>query len=390
MVGWWLMVGGATAAQTPSPTAQEPLVIELFSRAGCTHCQTASVFVHELARTHGAELRHHRIDEDPAALERLNDLTTQSGHALVAVPAVYVRGQLFIGFESVETTGRAIGEWIAHGSNTSDGDGAICSVDANEPCEPQPGSPPSTVRIPWLGTLDVRDLGLPTFTIALGLVDGFNPCAMWVLLFVLSMLIHLKSRARMALIGGTFVLVSGLVYFVFMAAWLNFFLIVGFSRWLQPVLGGIALVIGGIHVKDFFALKQGISLSIPEASKPGIYRRARDVLKAESLPSSLVTVVVLAVMVNMVELLCTAGLPAVYTQILTSRELDQLSYYAYLGLYNLAYMLDDAAMLTVAVVTLSQRKLQERGGRVLKLVSGLVMASLGLLLLFKPEWLAFS
>jgi len=229
---------------------------------------------------------------------------------------------------------------------------------------------------------------LPAFTIALGLLDGFNPCAMWVLLFLLSLLVNLQVRWKMALIAGIFVAVSGLVYFAFMAAWLNVFLLIGMSRLTQIVLGGIAGFIGIINIKDFFALRRGVSLSIPDAAKPGLYARVRRILQAENVLGAMAGVVVLAVLVNLIELLCTAGFPAVYTQILAQQQLPQWKNYAYLGLYNAAYVLDDSLMVTIAVVTLGRRKLQEHEGRWLKLVSGLVMTGLGVILIAKPEWVS--
>jgi hypothetical protein len=245
-----------------------------------------------------------------------------------------------------------------------------------------------TVIVPFLGPLSVDDLGLPIFTIILGLLDGFNPCAMWVLLFLLSMLVNLHDRKKMFLIGGMFVAVSGLVYFAFMAAWLNLFLVIGVSRITQALLGAVATIIGLLNIKDFFAFGRGVSVGIPEAAKPGIYAQVRRVLSAENLVGALSAVAVLGVLVNTVELLCTAGLPAIYTRVLTTYKLPTWAYYGYLVLYNLAYIADDSLMLAIAVVTLSRKKLQEKGARWLKLISGVVMFVLGLLLILRPEWLA--
>jgi hypothetical protein len=210
---------------------------------------------------------------------------------------------------------------------------------------------------------------------------------MWVLLFLLSLLVNLRNRLKMALIAGTFVAVSGLVYFVFMAAWLNMFLLIGLSRPIQIGFGVIALLVGVVNVKDFFALRHGISLSIPESAKPGLYARIRRILQADNLAAALAGIVILAGLVNLIELLCTAGFPALYTQILTLHQMPAWEYYSYLGLYNLAYIFDDSLMVTIAVVTLSRRKLQERAGRWLKLASGLVMVGLSAVLLLQPEWL---
>jgi uncharacterized membrane protein HdeD (DUF308 family) len=204
---------------------------------------------------------------------------------------------------------------------------------------------------------------------------------------LLSILVNLKDRWKILAIAGTFVFVSGAAYFAFMAAWLNVFEWIGFLRPVQIALGLLAITIGTIHVKDFFAFRQGPSLSIPDAAKPGIYERIRRIVNAESLPAAIAGAFVLAVLVNVVELLCTAGLPALYTSILSQQGYGSLGRYGYLLLYILAYMFDDTLMVAGVVASLNRFKLQESGGRWLKLVSGSVIMLLGLVMLFRPEWL---
>jgi len=245
----------------------------------------------------------------------------------------------------------------------------------------------SEIDLPWIGRVSADRLGLPLFTLVIGLVDGFNPCAMWVLLFLLSVLVNLRDRWKILAVAGTFVFISGAAYFAFMAAWLNVLLIVGFLRWVQVALAMLAIIVGSIHVKDFFAFKKGISLSIPESAKPGIYARVRKIVMAESLFAAIAGATVLAVLVNVIELLCTAGLPALYSQILMMQDFPAWKNYAYLGLYVAAYMFDDAVMVSIVIATLGKRKLQENEGRWLKLVSGLVILLLGLILLLRPQWL---
>lgn len=349
-------------------TLSSPIVLEVFSRPGCPHCAAAAPFLEALQRERPElQVRIYNVEDDPAALARLRELATQHHIQAPGVPAFAVGGELLIGYRDEETTGRQIRALLDR-----------------LPAQPQRLETIDTV----LGTLNVRTLGLPLFTLIVGLLDGFNPCAMWVLLFLLSLLVNLRDRLKMFIIGGTFVAVSGLVYFAFMAAWLNIFLLIGFSRATQVTLGSVAALIGLINVKDFFAFGQGVSLSIPESVKPGIYTRVRRILQAESLIGALASVMVLAVLVNTIELLCTAGLPAVYTQILTLHHLPWWAYYGYLGLYNIAYIFDDSLMLTIAIVTLGRRKLQEKEGRWLKLISGVVMLGLGVVLLITPGWLA--
>lgn len=244
---------------------------------------------------------------------------------------------------------------------------------------------PEHVEVPFFGNLSVSKLGMPAFTFLIGLVDGFNPCAMWVLVFLLSVLVNIKERKKILLVAGTFVIVSGLAYFTFMAAWFNVFQFIGLLRPVQIGLGVMAIIVGTINVKDFFAFHKGITLSIPEASKPGIYKRVRKIVAAKHMSTALGAAVVLAIVVNVVELLCTAGLPALYTEVLTMQNLPAWVNYSYLGLYILAYMLDDAILVGIVVMTLSHRRLQESEGRWLKLLSGVVILLLGLVMIVWPE-----
>jgi hypothetical protein len=210
---------------------------------------------------------------------------------------------------------------------------------------------------------------------------------MWVLLFLLSVLVNLRVRWKIFAVAGTFVLVSGLAYFAFMAAWLNVLLFVGLLRWVQILLALLAIFVGSVHVKDFFAFKRGISLSIPESAKPGIYARVRSIVMAEHIWGAITGAFVLAVLVNLIELLCTAGLPALYSQVLMMQDYPTWKNYAYLSLYIVAYMFDDSVMVGIVILTLGKRKLQENEGRWLKLLSGLVILALGIILLLKPDWL---
>lgn len=260
-------------------------------------------------------------------------------------------------------------------------------IDGDQSPPPPDTTTDDTIEVPFLGELSQSRLGMPAFTFLIGLVDGFNPCAMWVLLFLLSLLVNLKSRAKIIAVAGTFVLISGLAYLAFMAAWLNVFLLIGYLPTVQFLLGVFAVLIGLIHIKDFFAFKKGISLSIPEWAKPGLYARVRRIVNAENLTGAIIGASILAVLVNIIELLCTAGLPALYTEVLTMQNYPAWKSYAYLCLYIFAYMLDDAIMVTIVVVTLGRHKLQETQGRYLKLFSGVVILLLGLVLMIKPSLL---
>jgi glutaredoxin len=361
----------AAALPVPATAGEGCALVEVFHREGCPHCERALDFLSVLAaETPGLVVRDHEIGADAAARERFLALSEAHGVARPGVPSVLACGTFLVGYDPQATPGAIR---------------ALVRGDALPP--PGAAAGTASVTLPLVGTVALDDAGLVLFTVAVGLLDGFNPCAMWVLLFLLSLLVNLRSRRRMLLVAGTFVAVSGLVYFAFMAAWLNLFLVVGASQALQVLLGVLALLIGVVHVKDFVAAGKGPSLSIPDSAKPGLYARVRAVVQAENLAAALVLVTLLAALVNLVELLCTAGLPALYTRILTLQELPVTAYYGYLGLYNLAYVADDLLMVAVVVWTLERARLRPEQGRWLKLVSGVTVLALGAALLAAPQWL---
>jgi len=352
--------------------AGEPVPdLEVFVRAGCPHCEAAKIFLDELQRERPSlRITIHDVSEDATARQRLAMLSAERGIANIGVPTFLIGTELIVGFLSTDTTGVEIRARLDQQAQ-----GAVA----------QP--PAEAIRTKWFGELRVMDLGLPLFTFVIGLLDGFNPCSMWVLLFMLSLLAGLANRPKMLLIAGTFVAVEGIAYFAFMAAWLNMFLLIGLSRITELVLGSIAGLAGVINIKDFWVFQRGISLKIPEAAKPGLYARMRRIIQAENILAALLGTVLLAVLVQAVELVCTAGLPALYTRILTMQQLGRWAYYGYLALYNVAYMLDDVLVLALGVITMSHYRLQEREGRWLKLISGSVMVGLSAVMIIKPDWL---
>jgi Glutaredoxin len=404
--------GFASAAES-GPQIEELFTADVYTRATCPRCRNAKAFIAELQlRWPAIRFRIHEVDGDAVARARWEALC-RAGGSVPGLPTIDFARHVIIGYQGDEVTGKQIEELIRLRNRSA-------APSAQEP-KPAPlrffGGPPELelpdeasesetgtadvgvaegpeveamdgIEVPWFGKLRVAELGLPLFTFAIGLIDGFNPCAMWILVFLLSVLVNIKDRRKILLIAGTFVVVSGVAYFAFMAAWLNLFMLIGIARPLQIALGIVAVFIGVVNVKDFFAFKKGISFSIPESQKPGLYRRVRKIVEAKYLGAAIGGVVALAIIVNLVELLCTAGLPALYTQILTLQELPVWQNYAYLALYILAYMIDDTVLLSIVVATLSHRKLQEREGRWLKLISGMVVLVLGTVMIFFPSWLA--
>jgi len=369
--------------------------IEVFVRNGCPHCAKAELFLQDLKRERPAlRIIIHDVAQEPTALEKLQLLAKNQGTGTVSVPAFQIGGQLIVGYSDELTTGQLIRSALAQArisAQTQKNQETSGSCEAEESLSCEAGAEASTqasqpFMLEFFGhRLSLDEVGLPLFTLAMGLLDGFNPCSLWVLILIISLLAPMNNRPRMFAIAGTFIAVEGLAYFFFMAAWLNLFLLIGLSRISEIVIAVIALLAGMINLKDFRFYGRGVSLSIPNAAKPDIYARMRRILHAENLGGALIGAVVLAILVQIVEFMCTSGFPALYTRILTLKQLDSMSYYSYLLLYNLAYMFDDVIILAIGVITLSQHRLQEKEGRWLKLISGLVMVGLGIYLIVAPN-----
>ena len=373
---FFLPFSGQAATQpwtTQDAQGQTEVHLYLFWSLTCPHCLTARPQILELVSQHGwIRLHDHELSENPANVERFIELAKSLGEEAQAVPTLIYCGQMEVGWEGRPTAANAFLSRLEscrqHGANSAT----------------PPLATPS-LNIPLIGEIDAAKLSLPLLTILLAGLDAFNPCAFFVLLFLLSLLVHQQNRQRMLIIGGVFVAFSGLMYFAFMAAWLNLFLLIGSLPWVTAAAGLVALLMAAVNLKDYLFFHQGITLSIPEGGKADIFQRARRILNAGNLPAMLATTVLLAIAANFYELLCTAGFPMVFTRLLTLQESSTTQHYLYLALYNVIYVLPLLLIVLAFVRSMGARKLSEREGRLLKLLSGLMMFGLGLLLLLAPE-----
>jgi hypothetical protein len=371
----------ATAAEPPiwidhDATGARRVHLYFFWTRTCPHCQAARPFVDALPVRHAWLVVHsHDLTADQDAADRYVTIAESLGEDASSVPAFLFCGRMEVGFDRPETSGRALEDALQSCRQAATG----------EHGDPLPGAQPAPgLDLPGFGRMTPDQWSLPVFTLVIAGLDAFNPCAFFVLLFLLSLLVHAGSRARMLFIGSVFLFFSGLIYFLFMAAWLNVFRWLGEIALVTTLAGMLAIVIALINIKDYFWFKQGVSLSIPDSAKPGLYQRVRGLLRADSLPALTLGTIALAIAANSYELLCTAGFPMVYTRLLTLSDLPPWQHYAYLALYNVVYVIPLMVITLIFTYTLGSRKLSEVEGRLLKLLSGIMMLSLGVLLVVAP------
>lgn len=363
-----------------SPPEPPRVTLYLFWSQHCPHCTEARQFIDTLGDESWLKIEQHEISQSADKRRLFADIAAAAHLSADAVPGFFYCGQGMTGFADAASTGKTL-------------------IDALGTCYQQAfGRPPpghtafqhqgrtlgNRISVPLAGEVDIDGMSLPVLTLVMASIDAINPCAFFVLLFLLSLLTHTRKRSRMLLVGIVFVLVSGIVYFLFMSAWLTLFTLFDHLSWLTFAAGFLAIVIGAINVKDFLWLKQGISLSLTDRRRAELTRRIRDLVQAQRTLTVLTATLLLAVAANSYELLCTAGFPMVYTRTLTLAALPAPAYYGYLALYNLIYILPLLGILTLYVYTLGNRKLSEREGRALKLLSGLMMIALGVALVLDP------
>ncbi|CAN5807790.1 membrane protein [soil metagenome] len=369
------------AAALPSgPDASAPVTLLFFWGVGCPHCEEARPLVEALAREHpGLRVEAIEVRRDPEGRRRFIETMTRLGATAAGVPTFVIGSAYVVGYAKGETD-RQLRALVADALRPRSADAGASSSLAPPPRR--------LVTVPWLGEVDPSSVSLPALTLGMGLADGVNPCAIWVLVVLLGILLHVETTRRMLLYAGTFVVMSGVVYFVFMVAWATLFELVGLSRVVTMVLGGALLGMGTLNLKDLVWFKKGPSLVIPDKVKPGLFRRMRAIAGAATTPAALAGIAVLAFVVNLVELGCTLGLPAIYTRILSLRGLAPAPRFAYLALYNVAYVVPLLIVVAVFIGLKRRLAMTERVARVLKGVSGGLLVIFGMLFLIAPQLLS--
>lgn len=247
------------------------------------------------------------------------------------------------------------------------------------------------VNLPLIGKVNLKNLAIPLVTVIIGLLDGFNPCAMWVLLFLISMLLGMKDKKRMWSLGLAFIITSALIYFLFMVAWLNITSIITKVTLFRTIIAIIALIGGNINFYSYLKTRKETGCNvIDDKKRTKIFDKIKKFTHEKSFILALLGIISLAISVNLVELACSAGLPVMYIEILNMNNLSNLEYYLYIILYVIFFMLDDIIVFTVAMISLELTGFSTKYGKLSKLIGGILLIAIGILMLIKPEWLMFN
>lgn len=239
-------------------------------------------------------------------------------------------------------------------------------------------------------------LPLPLFTFLVAIVDGFNPCNMFVLTFLMALIVSAShSRLRIYVVGYTFVAVVYVIYFIFMSAWLNIFKYIGFIDPLRITIAVIAIIAGAINCKELIFFKKGLTLTTSDAGKGFLQkktRKVRDVIKNGSMPVLIVSSITLAFFASLIELPCTAGFPIIYTTVLSGLKIPESSlvHYFWIAMYNVVYIIPLAVIIFVFGYTFRGKAVSEQAVQRMKFIGGFIMLILGIVLLVNPALVGIS
>lgn len=368
-------------------SAKEEVNVYLFHSETCMHCQAEIKFLDSIKEEYNLNLHYYETYFNADNKELMNKVKDKMNIKSQYVPFTIIGNVYYIGFsDTIET---AILESIKNYNNKDVVDKIINNKDISD-IEIISGEIGEIDTV--FGKFNPATVSLPIISIVLGLVDGFNPCAMWVLVFLIGMLLNLKNKKKRIILGTIFLVTSGLVYLLFMVAWLNVATTAMSLKFIRYIIALVAFIIGIVNLRSYLkARKKDDGCEVVSSNKrKKVFKFIKNILSENSFLLASGGIIILACAVNIIELACSAGIPLIFTQILAMNDLTTFSYILYMLLYILFFMVDDIVVFVIAMVTLNVTGISTKYTKFSHLIGGIIMILIALLLIFKPSWLMLS
>lgn len=368
-------------------SAKEEVNVYLFHSETCMHCQAEIKFLDSIKEEYNLNLHYYETYFNADNKELMNKVKDKMNIKSQYVPFTIIGNVYYIGFsDTIET---AILKSIKNYNNKDVVDKIINNKDISD-IEIISGEIGEIDTV--FGKFNPATVSLPIISIVLGLVDGFNPCAMWVLVFLIGMLLNLKNKKKRIILGTIFLVTSGLVYLLFMVAWLNVATTAMSMKFIRYIIALVAFIIGIVNLRSYLkARKKDDGCEVVSSNKrKKVFKFIKNILSENSFLLASGGIIILACAVNIIELACSAGIPLIFTQILAMNDLTTFSYILYMLLYILFFMIDDIVVFVIAMVTLNVTGISTKYTKFSHLIGGIIMILIALLLIFKPSWLMLS
>lgn len=374
---------------------EKTLRVYLFHQESCPHCKKEIQYLEELKNEYSnLDVVTYEVSQNVMNYNFMNRVIDKTGIVTNGqVPFTIIGTDYYIGFE--DHVKKSIKDSIDKFLNDKNSIDIIAKVKNGEDVSniKYNVDPKSTKVIPILGEIDAKKVSLPLVAIVIGAIDGFNPCAMWVLLFLIGMLFHMKDKKKMWILGITFLLTSAVMYLLIMAAWLKVALSFMTVVWLRIFIAIVALVAGLVNLNSYIKEKKrkddGCEI-VDEKKRKKMFTKIKKITSEKKFILAIFGIIALAISVNLVELACSAGLPLIFTQILALNDLSTFEYVIYMLIYILFFLIDDIVVFVIAMLTLNIKGISSKYGKYSHLIGGIIMILIGILMIFKPEWLMFN
>lgn len=376
--------------------AVETVDIYLFYKETCPHCHAEQEFLNKFIESDGrVRLNKFEVTEDKDNRELFEEVIDRFDipNNSLGVPLTVIGNKYFIGWLNENTTGEQMKEVINNyfeADDYSDIVGGLSNLSTNYEQLGGQQQMADSIEVPIFGEINLKTVSLPAFTFIIAFLDGFNPCAMWTLIFLISLLLNMKDRKKMWSLGMAFIGSSALVYFLFLTAWFNLVKIVGLESILRTLIGLVAVGAGFYNLKKYTTQPAGVCNVTSGEKTQKVFDKLKVLVQEKTFFIALVGIIVLAFVVNLVELACSAGFPAIYTQVLSLSDLPTYQYYLYLIFYIFIFMLDDMIVFFIAMTTLKVSGVNAKYSKISELVGGVIMLIIGALLILRPDLLSFG
>lgn len=376
----------------PNVKAEENLKFYLFYQESCPHCHDEMEFINSIKDEYPTvDFVFYEISLNEMNYNFYNKVLKKTKINANGVPFTIIGTDYYVGFneEISKNIVESLNKFLEVGTidviSMVKNDEDLSDIKYNENIN-------ENMSLPIIGEIDAKKVSLPLISIFIGMIDGFNPCAMWVLLFLIGMLFNMKDKKKMWVLGITFLTTSAILYLFIMMAWLKVALSFNTVLWLRILIALIALIAGGINIISYLKnIKKDDGCKIvDEKKRKKIFSKIKKITLEKRLILSIIGIITLAISVNLVELACSAGLPLMFTQILSFNNLSMIEYMFYMFLYILFFLIDDIIIFVVAMKTLSIKGISSKYGKYSNLIGGIIMILIGILMIFKPEWLMFN
>ncbi len=393
-VGLWLLLAlllaptVVDAEDHPDGSSTAPLNLYLFVGQGCPHCEAQTEFLQTLVQQQPRlQLHSYEVFRTREHHHRYIALALAHGLEPGSVPTLFIGGRGWVGDGPAirREINRHIDHCLQH--DCPDPGAAYVRGELLQESAPRPSESATTdLTLPLIGTIDLATRSLVFSTAVIAFIDGFNPCSIWVLTLLLALVLHSRSRWRVLLVSLTFLTTTAAIYGLFISGTFGVMSFIGYLTWITWLVVLLALIFAVVNIKDYFWFQRGLSFTIDARHKPGLYRRMRGLLSNGRNPLALVgATAAMAAGIALIELPCTAGLPVIWSSLLARHELGWPDFTVLLALYLLIYLAIELAIIAVALVTLRIGRFDERHGRWLKLLGGVIMFALAVVLLTAPE-----